>query len=129
MNPRPALFASAALLALAAAGLAAEPAPATGTAVPMPMPSSARASSAAGDDMMQAMQKMQAATAALSMTGNPDQLFAAMMVPHHQAAVDMARIELRDGHDPRMRALARSVITSQGKEIKEMNAWLANHSQ
>nr|WP_252860771.1 DUF305 domain-containing protein [Edwardsiella ictaluri] len=39
----------------------------------------------------------------------------------------MARVELKYGKDPQMRQLAKNIIASQDKEIKEMKAWLAEH--
>jgi uncharacterized protein (DUF305 family) len=54
-------------------------------------------------------------------SGNYDRDFAAMMVPHHQGAVDMARIELQFGKDPVLRRLAQAVIVEQLQEIEVMN--------
>lgn len=50
-------------------------------------------------------------------SGDPDRDFAAMMVPHHQGAVDMALVELRFGHDERLRRLAAGIIVEQRSEI------------
>ena len=44
--------------------------------------------------MMQAMERMDAGMMAAKPTGNPDRDFAAMMIPHHQGAIDMAKVEL-----------------------------------
>jgi hypothetical protein len=52
---------------------------------------------------------------------NYDRDFAAMMVPHHQGAVDMARIELQFGKDPVLRRLAQGIIVEQLQEIEVMN--------
>jgi uncharacterized protein (DUF305 family) len=52
-----------------------------------------------------------------------DQAFIAMMIPHHQMAVEMARIELRRGTDAETKALARRVIADQQKEIAQMEDW------
>lgn len=49
--------------------------------------------------------------------------FIAMMVPHHEMAVQMAREELQLGRDPRIRAMARGVIADQRAEIARMRAW------
>ena len=54
------------------------------------------------------------------MTGNPDHDFAAMMIPHHQGAVDMAKVELLYGKDPVLRRLAQEIIVSQEQEIEVM---------
>ena len=65
------------------------------------------------------------------MTGaNPNDIdasFAAMMLPHHQGAVDMARLQLLYGKDPALRRLAQSIIAEQQVEIQQMAAWLKQH--
>lgn len=58
-------------------------------------------------------------------TGDVDLDFARGMVPHHQGAIDMARIELERGTDPAMRRLAQSIVTSQESEIAGMRKWMA----
>ncbi len=52
-----------------------------------------------------------------------DRTFLTMMVPHHEGAIRMARVELARGQDPEMRALAKQIVTAQSKEIDEMTAW------
>ncbi|RPD44304.1 DUF305 domain-containing protein [Hymenobacter sediminis] len=56
-----------------------------------------------------------------------DASFAAMMVPHHQGAVDMARLQLLYGKDPALRRLAQSIIAEQQVEIQQIQAWLRQH--
>jgi len=62
-------------------------------------------------------------------TGNPDKDFVLMMMPHHQGAIDMAKVELQYGKDPEMRQLATDIVGAQEKEIVEMKAWLAKHGK
>src|SRR4030081_1385035 len=50
-----------------------------------------------------------------------DRAFLQGMVPHHQAAIDMAAVEVQKGKDPRTRALAQAFIDDQQREIAQMN--------
>lgn len=61
------------------------------------------------------------------MSKDPDVAFAQGMLPHHQGAVDMAKVELKYGKDPEMRKLAQAIIAAQEAEIKQLNAWLQAH--
>ncbi len=54
------------------------------------------------------------------MTGDPDHDFAAMMIPHHQGAIDMAKAELLYGTNPVLRRLAQGIIVTQNAEITVM---------
>ena len=58
------------------------------------------------------------------MNGDADHDFAAMMIPHHQGAVDMAKARLLYGKNPVLRRLAQEIIVSQGSEIALMRAEL-----
>jgi len=53
-------------------------------------------------------------------SGDVDQDFAAMMIPHHQGAIDMARAELRYGQNLRLRRIAQEIIVDQQQEIAAM---------
>lgn len=68
----------------------------------------------------QSMKAMHTAMSSVSMTGNPDIDFAVMMIPHHQGAVEMAKVELRSGTDPRLRRLAQEIVVTQQAEIAFM---------
>lgn len=65
----------------------------------------------------------------MAMTGNTDVDFARGMIPHHQGAIDMARIELQYGKDPELRKLAQEIIAAQEKEIAFLKGWLAKNGQ
>ena len=58
-------------------------------------------------------------------TGNVDADFLAMMIPHHEGAVEMARLVLINGRDPLTRKLAEEIISSQVVEIEGMKRRLA----
>ena len=73
--------------------------------------------------LMKNMETMHAGMAAVQPSGNEDADFANLMLPHHQAAVDMARTELLYGSDPQMRRLAQEIITDQESEIQLMQIW------
>lgn len=66
---------------------------------------------------------------AITFTGNADVDFVRGMIPHHQGAIDMAKIELAFGKDPEIRKLAEGIIKAQEDEITLMNAWLKQHGQ
>jgi hypothetical protein len=74
------------------------------------------------DQMHRQMQLMMRAMDAAPMSGDPDRDFLAMMIPHHQGAVDMAQLVLLHGQDPLVRQLADEIIASQRSEIASMTA-------
>jgi uncharacterized protein (DUF305 family) len=88
-------------------------------AAPAPAGNSSDAFKAANDKMMKNMD--------VPLSGDTDKDFVAGMIPHHEGAVDMARIELQHGKDPALKKLARDIIAAQDKEIAFMKAWQAKH--
>ncbi len=62
--------------------------------------------------MMTAMQ--------ITLSGDVDLDFVAIMVPHHQGAIDMAQAELRYGHNEQLRRMAQEIIVTQQEEIAVM---------
>jgi len=53
-------------------------------------------------------------------TGDVDVDFVAMMIPHHQGAIDMARAQLRYGKNEQVRRIAQEIIVTQQDEIAAM---------
>ena len=66
-----------------------------------------------------AMPKMMDGMARRS-TGDVDRDFVAMMVPHHQGAIDMAKALLRYGQNEQLKRLAQEIIVTQQQEIAAM---------
>jgi uncharacterized protein (DUF305 family) len=66
-----------------------------------------------------AMKKMMAAMSVQS-TGDVDRDFVAMMIPHHQGAIDMSLALLRHGKNEKVRRLAQEIIITQQEEIAAM---------
>ena len=60
-------------------------------------------------------------------TGDPDRDFVTLMIPHHQGAIDMAKVLLLYGKDLQMRRLAQEIIIDQQSEIQLMQLWLKQH--
>jgi uncharacterized protein (DUF305 family) len=59
-------------------------------------------------------------------SGDADRDFARAMIPHHQGAVEMARLELQYGHDARLRRLAQGIVVEQSQEIALLRNILAS---
>lgn len=78
--------------------------------------------------MKDAMTVMDRDMRAAPVNGQPAHDFMAMMIPHHQGAIDMAKSILLNTQDPEVRNLAQGIITEQANEIRQMKAWLARHA-
>jgi uncharacterized protein (DUF305 family) len=112
------LLAGAALAAGAGLTLAQE-----GAGAMHGMDHSGMAEGAAMTEMMAAMDTMMQNMPEAS-SGTVDADFLLMMIPHHQSAIDMARIELAQGQDEQTTAMAQRIIDAQEAEIAEMRAML-----
>src|SRR5215831_2059939 len=80
--------------------------------------------SADWSELIASMDKMHMAMGAVARSGNSDVDFVRLMIPHHQGAIDMAKLQLLYGKDPQMRRLAQEIITDQQLEIELMQRWL-----
>lgn len=109
-----------AVLAGATAGLAQAPATPADKSAMKAMPGMG-----GGADMRESMMGMMKSMESMKMSGDTDRDFAMMMKMHHQGAIDMAEMELKNGKDAKMRAMAKGIIQAQRKEIKEFDQWLA----
>ena len=76
-----------------------------------------------------AMTDMHVAMMAVKPTGDADVDFVQGMIPHHQGAIDMAKVQLEKGTDPDIRKLCEGIIAAQEKEIAMMQEWLKKHGK
>lgn len=65
----------------------------------------------------------------ITFTGDADADFVRGMIPHHQGAIDMAKVMLAHGKDPALKKLATSIIADQEKEIAMMRDWLKTNGK
>ena len=84
---------------------------------------------AAGTDsyqkpLMQTMLVMMEQMPAAALLSDTDKSFAAVMIPHHQAGVDMAKVILQFGQDKVVSRMAENIISSQQVEIEQMKSFL-----
>jgi uncharacterized protein (DUF305 family) len=70
------------------------------------------------DPMMQGM-----------MAEDPDLAFACAMIPHHEAAISMAEVELKNGDAGPMKEMAQKIIDAQKQEIAELRQWIEEQDQ
>ena len=73
--------------------------------------------------LMESMGRMHEAMSSARPSTDADVDFVALMLPHHQGAIDMAKIELISGKDPQIRRLAQEIVTEQESEIQLMQLW------
>jgi uncharacterized protein (DUF305 family) len=86
--------------------------------------SQSESSKAFNDAMTKMHEKM-----GMQMTGDSDVDFVKGMIPHHEGAVDMAKIELQYGKDPELHKLAEGIVKAQESEIAFMKSWLEKHGK
>ena len=86
--------------------------------------------SEADQGYMAAMHAMGQNMMGMEMTGDASGDFVRMMIPHHQSAIDMAKVLLAEENaDPEIKAIAEKIVADQTKEIEQLQAWLKAHGQ
>jgi uncharacterized protein (DUF305 family) len=90
----------------------------------MPSPSDAASTKAFKEVQLAMMRNMR-----VGFTGDADVDFRTHMIPHHQAAIDMAKAALTHAKNKETKTLARAIIEAQEKEIADMRKWLKNHGK
>lgn len=78
--------------------------------------------------LTESSRRMHSAMDSVQRSGDSDADFVKLMLPHHQAAIDMAKAQLSYGRDPQIRRLAQEIITDQQSEVDLMRLWLKQHS-
>jgi uncharacterized protein (DUF305 family) len=77
--------------------------------------------------LMQSMSSSMAAMKKMQMSGDFDADYANTMIAHHQGALDMAQVELSQGREEKVKAIAQNIITKQTKEQQELSSFLQNY--
>lgn len=93
------------------------------------MPVPAAPASAVTRAYLDATERMHARMIEGVQASDPDIAFVRGMVPHHQAAIDMAKVVLQYGKDPLAKKLAEDVVREQQREITEMQEWLKKNAR
>lgn len=58
---------------------------------------------------------------------DPTKAWVKMMIAHHQGAIDMNKVVLKETKDPEIRKMAEKGTSEQEAEIKQLQSWLAKH--
>jgi uncharacterized protein (DUF305 family) len=136
MKPLPVLAFAVALSVLSGSAASANPnpsshqhhggAPAPQTQVQAPSGSAGQSGngSEATRAYMEALDKMHGPMMQAAQEPDPDIAFVKGMIPHHQSAIDMAKVVLQHGKDEQTKKWANDVIREQEREIREMREWL-----
>ena len=77
--------------------------------------------------MMKSMQSGMTQMMSMKMTGDPDHDFAMMLKMHHQSAVEMADMEVKQGKNAQVKALASKIKASNQREIRELDQFMSSH--
>lgn len=76
----------------------------------------------------EAMEIMNSMKMNMDHSGTIDKQFVQLMIPHHQSAIDMAKAYIKSGgHEEKLKTMATNIISSQAKEITQLQDWLTKH--
>ncbi len=75
-------------------------------------------------ELEKSMSDMKTAMSGMKMTGNMDKDYAMMMISHHESAVSMFKMELKNGMNAQLKQIAQKGISDQTKEINEFKSWM-----
>ena len=78
-------------------------------------------------ELEKSMSEMKTAMSGMKMTGNINKDYAMMMMTHHESAVSMFKMELKNGMNEQLKEMAHQGIKEQTKEINEFKSWLSAH--
>lgn len=84
-------------------------------------------SNPSGNNLMGAMNRMMDKMNGVTMTGDFDTDWAAMMIEHHQGAIDMSEVEVVQGKDEKMKAKAQEIINKQKNEQQQLREFVNSH--
>ncbi len=80
------------------------------------------------EGMMQPMSSMTEKMSNTKLTGDFDNDFAALMIEHHQGAVDISEMELSKGSDEQMKKMAQTMVADHKSEIEQLKAFISHHN-
>ncbi|TKB97753.1 DUF305 domain-containing protein [Pedobacter cryophilus] len=76
------------------------------------------------EELTESMNSMMSGMSSIKTTGDVDNDFVMLMIPHHESAVKMAKDQLKYGKQPALIEMAQQMITDQEKEINMFKALL-----
>ena len=88
------------------------------------MPRQAASQSEATNAYMAAMDRMNGPMMQGVQDSDPDVAFVKGMIPHHQGAIEMAKVALQHGKDEQTKKWANDIVREQQREMAEMQEWL-----
>ena len=80
-------------------------------------------------EMNSIMDEMDSKMKNMKMPADLDHAFATMMIDHHQAAIDLANLEIKHGKMEKVKAIAEKIVTDSEKDISELKTWLTSHDK